>query len=123
MRLTGRTDDFIITPDGSGVIVLDARGDALQNRIRLSLAIHKGSFIADETFGSELHTIRKATDGNATLAARFAEAALRHMVMDGSIKRVNASASVDSLRGGIDIALDIQLPTGEPLIFNHWVSI
>ena len=122
-----RTKDFLLVHDSGGATVKDGigvSGDALSNMVYTALEVVRGSFLADETYGSDLLEVRKATAGGAKLAQRYAENALAHLISRGIIATVDVTTRLDEHKGGID--LFIRCAGGrlgaEGRVFKHWVG-
>ena len=70
-----RDKDFVLRHDETGALCVDGvavRGSALANRVYLILEIVTGTFIANESIGSRLGEVRKATERSAMNAGLYA---------------------------------------------------
>ena len=94
------------------------RTDTLQNAVYIRLATPLGSWWADKTIGSLLHTLRREKDV-ALLARQYAEEALAPIVADGRADHITVQAAqphngslklhirVETARGGFDYRHDV----------------
>lgn len=95
--------------------------DTLQNAVYIRLATPLGSWWADKTIGSLLHTLRREKDVARVplLARQYAEEALAPIVADGRADRITVQAAqphngslklhirVETAQGGFDYRHDV----------------
>lgn len=109
--------------DAAGPSMTMDWGDGTVTAIFLSLWIRKGSFFFDLELGSMLHTIKKVTDSNVDLAARYARDALAWMVSLGRISDLQTSAARSSDGRGISVSVFAKRPDGSDVSFSLWTEV
>lgn len=106
----------------SGVIQRDPSGGLL-NACYLRLTVELGSYWADPTIGSLLHTLRREKDvlRVGVLAKQYAEQALAPL-MPNRATSITVTVS-QPLNGFLWLYIEVIAASGEPLTFKHPVSV
>jgi phage gp46-like protein len=107
----------------SGVPVRDPAG-GLANACYMRLEVPLGSYWADKTLGSLLHTLRREKDVArvARLAKQYAEQALVPILSDG--RATSLAVTTDQPHNGrLNLQIDVIAAGGETLTFKHPVGV
>lgn len=114
------TRDYVLL---SGAVKRDLSG-GLANACYLRLATPLGSYWADKTLGSLLHTLQREKDVArvARLAKQYAEQALAPILADGRATQINVSTE-QSHNGRLHLLIEVKAANGETLTFKHPVGV
>ena len=90
----------------------------------LRLSVPLGSWWADLTLGSKLHTLAREKDvpRMAKLAQQYAEQALEPILMDGRATSITVQA-VQPKNGQMWLLVEVVAASGETLTFKHPVGV
>lgn len=90
----------------------------------LRLSTHLGSYWADTTLGSLLHTLAREKDVPrvAKLATQYAEQALAPIIADGRASGITVSAEQPH-NGRLYLLIEVATVGGETLTFKHPVKV
>lgn len=123
--------DFKLSTE-TGTLTLDASGTEITgiNNIIMSLAVKKGSWWFNPTFGSELHTLAraKATDSTAQLVKTYVQSALKWLISSGKLTSVTVITEIipssgSAQRGRINYLVTAIAPAGNELSYSNFVEV
>lgn len=114
------TRDYVLL---SGAAQRDPAG-GLANSCYLRLITPLGSYWADKTLGSLLHTLARVKDVAriARLAKQYAEQALAPILADGRATSITVSTDQPH-NGRLYLLIEVISASGETLTFKHPVGI
>ena len=112
-----------LASDGTLSMDVTASGDALQDRIYLSLATPLGSLWQRPDFGSELHTLRRAkmTAALPSKAEGMVRDALGWMLDADLLQRLDVQ--VADIGGGRLKMVLTAYTNNQPIVLEYWVAI
>lgn len=101
-----------------------SRTQTLANAVYLRLATPLGSYWADPTLGSKLHTLKREKDTArvAVLARQYAEQALAPLLDDGRAEQVSVTTTRRA-PGWLDLHVQVVDATGQEQTFQHPVRV
>jgi phage gp46-like protein len=114
------TRDYVLL---QGAAQRDPAG-GLANSLYLRLTTPLGSYWADKTLGSKLHTLAREKDVArvAILAAQYADQALAPIIADGRATRIDVTTSRPG-NGRMYLLIEVIAASGETLTFKHPVGV
>lgn len=114
------TRDYVLL---SGAAKRDPAG-GLANSCYLRLSTQLGSYWADKTLGSLLHTLQREKDVPrvARLAQQYAEQALAPILADGRATQINVTTEQPH-NGRLYLLIEVTSASGETLTFKHPVGV
>lgn len=100
------------------------RTQTLANAVYLRLATPLGSYWADPTLGSKLHTLKREKDTArvAVLARQYAGQALAPLLDDGRAEQVSVTTTRRA-PGWLDLHVQVVDATGQEQTFQHPVRV
>ncbi|EFX7053237.1 hypothetical protein BM640_001258 [Shigella sonnei] len=110
-----------ITGDYNGT-----RTDGLANAVYIRLTTPLGSWWADKTVGSLLHTLQREKDRSRvyTLAKQYSEQALQPLIDDGRAESIRVSAEKYQNRSGwLLLLIHVVSAAGHAETFKHPVRV
>lgn len=98
--------------------------DTLMNAVYISLITPLGTWWADKSIGSLLHTITREKDLSrvSLLAEQYAQEALAHIIKDRRAKSINITADQPH-DGTLVLNIDVTDARGQSAVFNHLVRV
>lgn len=114
------TRDYVLL---SGAAQRDPAG-GLANSCHLRLTMRLGSYWADTTLGSLLHTLQREKDVTrvARLAKQYAEQALEPIIADGRATQINVTTEQPH-NGRLYLLIEVTAASGETLTFKQPVGV
>lgn len=101
-----------------------SRTDTLANAVYLRLMTPLGSYWADPTLGSKLHTLKREKDTAriAVLARQYAEQALEPLIADGRATNITITTSRPQ-PGWLALHVEVEDASGRRQQFQHSVRV
>lgn len=100
------------------------QAESLENAVYVRLMTPLGSWWADVTLGSLLHTLTREKDISRVykLAKQYAEQALQPIIDDGRATTITVSTQHDKI-GGLLLLIVVESATGQLETFKHPVRV
>ncbi|OPY07261.1 MAG: Phage protein GP46 [Syntrophaceae bacterium PtaB.Bin095] len=121
--------DFALEIDnttGLAAMTFD-KADTIQNNVWLSLTVRRGSFFANQDFGSRLHLLKRAklTAATARLAEDYCWEALQWMLDSGKAAAVSVAAERDRTQNinRLKLLVEVTPASGDPVKFSAFVTV
>lgn len=104
-----------------------AEDEAFSTELVSRLRTRRGSVIPLPTYGSRLHTIKKATSDAAALAEKYCDIAVRPMIDQGKIRSATFSATITRTYPGAYLLIECvyrdRQGRRQTLEYNHRLGV
>lgn len=121
------TGDYALDTSVSGALARDPAG-GLANAVYLRLTTPLGSYWADPSLGSLLHTLNraKAIVGIDVMAKGYALSALKPLLADGRAQSIDVQTVLVTADDGserLSLLVSVVDASGQPHVFDHPVKV
>lgn len=117
--------DFAIILNNGMPEMTYAAPDNIFNNVYLSLAVKRGSFFFNPSFGSRFHLLKKNTARAEKLADAYAREALQWLVDTGRASSFDVMVERDMTQdvNRLKMLVEVTDNNGEPVVYTYFIEV